>query len=71
MYSTNRFDVAKAQISYDLSGKLKKNGFVHELNVYVTGFNLLTVSPERDIMQLNIGSSPQTRLYNAGVKAAF
>lgn len=71
MYSTNRFDVAKVQVSYDLSKHLSKKAFVQELGVYVTGFNLLTVFPERDIMQLNIGSAPQTRLYNAGIKAAF
>jgi hypothetical protein len=71
MYSTNRFDVAKVQISYDLSEKLSKKAFVHELGVYVTGFNLLTASSERETMELNIGSAPQTRLYNIGVKAAF
>lgn len=71
MYSTNRFDVSKVQISYDLSKQLRKKGFVHELGVYVTGFNLLTISPDREIMELNIGNAPQTRLYNAGVKAVF
>ncbi len=71
LYKRDAFDLQKVQISYDLSRNLKRNGIVRELNVYVSGFNLLTVSPQRDILQLNIGSSPQTRLYNLGVKAAF
>jgi hypothetical protein len=71
LYSTNRFDLSKVQISYDLTGQLKKKGIIHELGAYVSGFNLLTISPERDIMQLNVGSAPQTRLYNMGVKAVF
>jgi hypothetical protein len=41
------------------------------LGVYVSGFNLLTVSPEREVLDLNVGSAPQTRLFNVGVKAVF
>lgn len=71
LYKNNRFDLSKVQISYDLTGKLRKNGFVRELGAYVSGFNLLTLSPERALMELNVGSAPQTRLYNLGVKALF
>lgn len=71
MYSTNRFDLARVQLSYDLNGVLKKGSFLHELGVYVNGSNLITIAPNRDIMELNIGSAPQTRFYNIGVKAAF
>lgn len=71
LYKTDRFDLARVQVSYDLTGKLKKNGAIHELSAYVSGFNLLTIAPERDILQLNIGSAPQTRMYNLGLKASF
>lgn len=71
LYKTNRFDLAKVQVSYDLSGVLGAKKFVKELGVYVSGFNLLTLSAEREIMEMNIGSAPQTRLYNLGVKALF
>jgi hypothetical protein len=71
LFKTNAFYLSKVQVSYDLSGQLKKKGFVNELGVYVSGFNLLTISPERDVLDLNVGSAPQTRLYNVGVKAVF
>ncbi|MEI6948140.1 SusC/RagA family TonB-linked outer membrane protein [Paraflavisolibacter sp. H34] len=71
MYSRNAFDLSKVQVSYDLSGQLKSKKIVRELGVYVSGFNLLTLSPERDVLQLNVGSAPQTRLFNLGAKATF
>lgn len=71
LYKTNRFDLSKVQISYDLTGTLKRNGFVRELGAYVSGFNLLTLSQERELMEMNVGNAPQTRLYNLGVKALF
>jgi TonB-linked SusC/RagA family outer membrane protein len=71
LYKTDAFYLSKVQVSYDLSDQLKKKGFVNELGVYVSGFNLLTVSPEREVLDLNVGSAPQTRLFNVGVKAVF
>jgi hypothetical protein len=37
----------------------------------VMGANLLTIAPNRDILQMNVSSSPQTRFFNIGVKALF
>lgn len=71
LYKTNRFDLGKVQVSYDLTGMLKRKTIVQELGVYVSGFNLLTIAPERSVLEMNIGSAPQTRLYNVGVKALF
>ncbi|TDD99505.1 SusC/RagA family TonB-linked outer membrane protein [Flavobacterium cellulosilyticum] len=71
IYSTNRIDLANVQISYDFPKKLIQNSFLSELGVYVNGSNLLTISPERETMELNIGGSPQTRFFNLGLKALF
>ena len=71
MYSTDRFDLSKVQISYNISSKVLKSKLVKDLGIYVTGFNLLTFAKEKDILELNLGGSPQTRLYNLGVKALF
>ncbi|WP_142687382.1 SusC/RagA family TonB-linked outer membrane protein [Chitinophaga polysaccharea] len=71
LYKANRIDLAKVQISYDMSGLIGNRKIVQELGVYVSGFNLLTISAERKLMEMNIGSAPQTRLYNLGVKAMF
>jgi len=71
IYSTDRIDLAKLQITYDVPKKLIQNSFINQLGVYVNGANLLTISPERETMELNIGGSPRTRFFNLGVKALF
>ena len=71
MYKNNRFDLAKVQISYDFPQNTNGNSLIREWGVYVNGFNLLTVAKEREIMEMNVGSAPQTRFYNVGVKALF
>ncbi|GEO03256.1 SusC/RagA family TonB-linked outer membrane protein [Adhaeribacter aerolatus] len=71
MYKNNRFDLAKIQISYDLPQNLFGKSFIQEMGIYVNGFNLLTVAKEREIMEMNVGSAPQSRFYNVGVKALF
>ncbi|RXK81181.1 SusC/RagA family TonB-linked outer membrane protein [Filimonas effusa] len=71
MYKANRFDLAKVQVSYDLSSVIGQNKWMKELGVYVAGYNLLTISAERELMEMNIGAAPQTRLFNLGVKALF
>ncbi len=71
LYSTNRFDLAKIQVSYDLPKSIFNNSFIQELGFYVSGSNLLTIAPERKILELNVGQAPQTRFYNFGVKALF
>jgi len=37
----------------------------------VSGSNLLTIAKERELLELNVGSAPQTRFYNLGVKVSF
>lgn len=71
LYSTDRFDLSKVQISYTFSDELLKSKLIKELGIYVAGFNLLTVSKEKELMEMNFGGSPQTRLYNLGIKALF
>ncbi|RRN77270.1 SusC/RagA family TonB-linked outer membrane protein, partial [Pseudoxanthomonas sp. SGD-10] len=71
LYNTNRFDLAKVQLSYQFPAKILGNSFIRELGAYVNGFNLLTIAEEREILEMNIGASPQTRFYNLGLKAVF
>jgi TonB-linked SusC/RagA family outer membrane protein len=71
IYSTNRFDLTKVQVSYDFPMTREEKSFIQEFGVYVMGANLLTIAPNRDILQMNVSSSPQTRFFNIGVKALF
>lgn len=72
MYSTKRIDLAKVQLTYEMpQSVLRNNKVVKGFSAYISGSNLLTISPERKHMEMNIGSAPQTRFYNLGVKLVF
>ena len=71
IYKTNRFDLSRVQITYDMTELLKMKSFVRELGVYVSGSNLLTLSANRKILETSVAQSPQTRFLNLGVKALF
>ena len=71
MYKTDAFRLAKVQITYDFSEKLLKNSFISGLSAYVSGSNLLTISKEREILEMSVKSAPQTRFYNVGIQATF
>ncbi|WP_345949630.1 SusC/RagA family TonB-linked outer membrane protein [Mucilaginibacter sp. PAMB04274] len=71
MYKTNRFNLNRVQFTYDFNEEIFKKSFVHGLSVYVQGDNLLVLSKERELMETNIGSAPQTRFFNLGVRTSF
>jgi TonB-linked SusC/RagA family outer membrane protein len=67
MYSTDRMDLQKVQLTYDFPKKLFRRTLVKGLQVYLSGNSLLTISGHRKLMETNIGSAPQYRNYNLGV----
>ena len=72
MYSTDRIDLAKVQLTYDMpQSVLKNNKVVKGFSAYISGSNLLTISPEWKHMITNVGSAPQARFFNLGVKLVF
>ena len=72
LYSTDRFDLNKVQLTYDLGKSMFKPGMlVKGLSVYVSGESLLTIAKERKHMERNIGGAPYTRNFNIGLKAQF
>ncbi|PZX17248.1 TonB-linked SusC/RagA family outer membrane protein [Breznakibacter xylanolyticus] len=71
LYSTDRFDLEKVQVTYKLPQSLLSRTFISDMDVYVAGYDLLTIAPEREILERNVGSAPQTRFYNVGLKATF
>jgi TonB-linked SusC/RagA family outer membrane protein len=71
-YSTNNFRLDKVQVTYNLPKTMfNDNSLLSDLSLYVSGFNLLTVSKEQKMMDTNVGSQPQFRFYNLGLKASF
>lgn len=71
LYKTDRFDLAKVQLTYNLPKSVLRQCFVKGLQAYIYGANLFTFSKEREYMEMNVGSSPQCRNYALGMKATF
>ena len=71
LYSTDRFDLRKVQLTYDFPAEMFKGTPIKALSVYVNGNDLLTISKNRKIMETSVGYAPQTRFYNLGVKVTL
>lgn len=71
LYSTDQFNIARVQVTYDFPKSVFNGTFVNDLSMYVSGSNLLKIAKERKILELNTGGSPQTRFFNIGLKAVF
>ncbi len=70
-YKSDVFNLARVQLTYSLPKEILKQSFVKSFDIYLNGSNLLYVSNNKDIMELNVGSTPQTRTFSLGVKAVF
>jgi len=72
MYSTDRLNISKVQLTYDFPAKMFKGSFIHNISAYVSGSDLLTISKEQKILEMFTQSgAPQTRFYNLGLKVTF
>ena len=71
MYSTDRFNLRKVQLTYDFPEEMFNGKWVKALSVYVTGNDLITIAKERKLMETTVGYAPQTRFYNLGVKVTL
>lgn len=71
LYKTDAFRLSHVQLTYDVPENIFKDKFVKGLSIYFGGYNLLTISKERKHLEMNVGSAPQTRSYNLGLKATF
>ena len=71
LFKTDRFNLSKVQLTYNLPNKVLGKTFVKDLLVYVSGANLYTFSQNRKILDLAVASTPQFRNYSAGIRAKF
>ncbi len=71
MYSTDRFNLRKVQLTYDFPKEMWEGKVVKGLSIYLNGNDLLTFSKERKLMETSVGYAPQTRFYNLGAKVTF
>jgi hypothetical protein len=71
LYKTDRFNLSKVQLTYNLPENVLGRTFVKGLLVYVAGSNLYTFSKNREILYLSVASTPQFRNYIVGIRAKF
>ncbi len=71
MYSTDRFDIDKIQLTYDFPKKLFHGPVIHGLQLYISADDLVTFGKNREILERNVGSAPQSRFYNIGAQVTF
>ena len=71
IYSTDRFNLRKVQLTYDFPREMFDGKWVKALSIYLNGNDLFTFAKERKLMETSIGSAPQTRFYNLGVKVTL
>lgn len=71
LYETDRVNLSQVQLSYQIPETALQGTFVKGLGVYLSAYNLLTISKEREHLERNVGSSPQTRFFNVGLKGSF
>ena len=70
-YKTDAVRLNKVQLTYDFPSSMFQGSFVNGLQLYVYGADLLTIAKERKYMETAVGSAPQCRSYNLGVKVNF
>ena len=71
LYSTDRFNIRKVQLTYDFPKDMFEGKVVKALSVYLNGNDLLTIAKERKLLETSVGYAPQTRFYNLGVKVTL
>ncbi|MCF0189690.1 MAG: SusC/RagA family TonB-linked outer membrane protein [Marinilabiliaceae bacterium] len=70
-YKADRFDIERVQLTYDFSEDMIGGTILSGAQVYLYATDLVTFAKEREHMEMNVGSAPQTRSYNIGVKVTF
>ncbi|MFA6728013.1 MAG: SusC/RagA family TonB-linked outer membrane protein, partial [Prevotella sp.] len=70
LYNTDNFRLSNIQLTYNFPENSFGKTFVKGLMLYVGGTNLLTISGEREYLEMNIGA-PQYRTFYIGLKANF
>ena len=71
VYSSDAFYLNQVQLTYNFPARWFRDRFVKGLDVYVNGNDLLMAGSHRKYRETAVGSSPQMRSYNLGVKINF
>jgi len=70
MYENNWFKIPTLQLSYHITSN-NVGGIVKDARIFVRAADLLTISKNKDITELNFDSAPQTRSFSIGFVTKF
>jgi TonB-linked SusC/RagA family outer membrane protein len=71
LYSNDFLSIPVIQLTYTLPEGVSKKIYTRNLSLFFRATNALMVAVNKDRMQLNTNSEPQTRSYSVGLKAQF
>lgn len=71
LYDNSFFEIRRAQLTYEFTDTFCDKLGLEDFSLNLQGTNLLEISENRDINQLNIGTNPQARTYTFGVRVSF
>ncbi|MFV9551418.1 SusC/RagA family TonB-linked outer membrane protein [Algibacter sp. PT7-4] len=71
MYNNSFFKINRAQLTYEFDDKICSKFGMDDFSLNLQGTNLFEIAKNRDIRQLTIGGTPQTRAYTLGVRMSF
>ncbi len=71
MYDNDKFLLQRVQLTYDFSSKYINTLHLNGLSLFVSGSNLLTISKQKKVDELVVGSEPFSRSFSIGMKVKF
>ena len=71
LYDNSFITLNRLQLTYNLPDALASKLLTRDLNVYLRAGNLFTLSKNKEIINLNIGTEPRYTYYAVGIKAFF
>jgi len=69
LYDKSNLQLVSAQLSYKIM--FKNNPYIQNLKLYVKGYNLFMIAKDKEVLELNFGSAPQSRVATFGATITF
>lgn len=71
LYKDNYFTLDRVQMTYSFPTGMANALNMRNINLFIDGSNLFTISKFKDIREISIGGEPYSRYFSIGVKATF
>ncbi len=70
-YANNSFSLNRIQLTYEMPGSISNKLAMKNLNIYVSGSGIGTISKQNDVRYLTVGGEPQYRYFTLGLRSIF